>query len=308
MNTIGQIISHLNQNSESWVTRFAPSPTGYLHLGHIAAAGFVWAIGRGVKAKIYLRIEDHDEGRCRPEYVSAIKKDLEWLGFKVDKTLPLQSERKDRYLEVFKKLMKRDLIYKCTCSRKDIQSRSANLNPSELWYDGHCLEHPKGFHEVGNYRVKVNDSSFEFHDLFKGKMVQTPREQCGDFVICDRYGYWSYHFANVIDDHDQKINLIIRGEDILPSTGRHIYLRQLLKLSPIDNYAHHSLVFQKDGVKISKRQKAVSITQYREQGYSSEWVLAEAARQIGLPFAEDELSLSEFLKMLENFDWSAGTS
>ena len=198
--------------SQILITRFAPTPTGYLHLGHVLSAVYVWAVARasGPDARVLLRIEDHDRARSRPEFEAALLEDLAWLGFVADGAPVRQSERGAMYERALDDLRQRGLIYACECSRSDVGSSR---------YPGTCRDkHLPELCRVG-VRVRLDAALEPFDDLRLGRQEQRPSEQCGDVLVRDRHGNWTYQFAVVVDDWLQQVNHVIRGEDLLDSTG-----------------------------------------------------------------------------------------
>ena len=267
------------------ITRFAPSLTGYLHLGHVLHMLYVWGIARSRGAQVLVRIEDHDRGRARSEYEAAILENMEWLGFFPDlgtfdfPSEYRQSDCNEHYEKTLQILEARGLVYGCACSRKEILARQSD-GAGELCYSGTCSE--KGLPLEGNtVRFRVNAGAVAFNDLALGSCHQVPMGQCGDFSLRDRTGQWSYQFCCVCDDIRHGINLVIRGEDILSSTGRQIQLFQALEKSA-PSYYHHPLICDAHGEKLSKRQRSESITEIREAGVSVEEIVGRAAFQGGL--------------------------
>ncbi|MEE9367897.1 MAG: glutamate--tRNA ligase family protein [Pontiella sp.] len=288
------------------ITRFAPSLTGYLHLGHVLHMLYVWGIAKAKGADIVSRIEDHDLGRARPEYESAILETMEWLGFiptlgisSADEGFSSdyrQSDCADHYAEVLTTLEKNGRVYGCGCSRKQIRESSAGGMPSsasavsgdavppvmgdELCYSGTCSG--KGLPLEGNtVRFRVPESEVVFNDLKLGECRQTPSEQCGDFSLRDRNAQWTYQFCCVCDDIRHSVDLVIRGEDILSSTARQIQLFHALE-KPVPTYFHHPLLRDESGNKLSKRQHSESISQLREAGVLPEEIIGKTLFQAGL--------------------------
>jgi len=262
-----------------WRTRFAPAPTGYLHLGHVVNAVWVWGLARGYGGTVVLRIEDHDRVRSRPEYEAALRQDLAWLGFAADEEAPRQSERGARYEEAMASLG--DRVYPCTCSRKTIRAAVARLGRpegDEVWYPATCRDRGIAPAKTSARRVRLEPGETRFTDLRLGSQTQLPAEQCGDLSIRDRDGHWSYQFAVVVDDLDQGIDLVIRGEDLLASTGRQIQLAALLGRGEPPRFLHHPLVLRPDGEKLSKSNRDTGVRELRAAGWSAERVLAAAAR------------------------------
>lgn len=267
-------------------TRFAPSPTGELHLGHAVHILYVFGAARALGAEIQFRMEDHDRLRCRPEYADSIRKDLCWLGFlRGDEPWTFQSQRQGRYAAVLEALRDRGLVYACGCSRKDLvdRYRARGLAPreGEIPYDGHCRDRRLPFGPGRSMRLKVGPETVAAVDLLRGPFEQTPAESCGDVSLIDNRGHFTYQFCVVVDDLDNATNLVIRGEDIFPSTGRQLVLLRILG-GRAPTYLHHPLVRGKAGEKLSKRYRSLSLRALREQGHSPADVLGMAAAEAGL--------------------------
>ena len=258
------------------MTRFAPAPTGYLHLGHVFNAINVWGLARAGRAegdrdtgRVLLRVEDHDRSRCRVEYETALLEDLDWLGFAADAALTRQSERGLLYQTALDELRARDLIYACSCSRSDI---------GEGPYPGTCSR-KRLREEAGlSIRVRLEPSTERFADLRLGPQEQMPSEQCGDLVVRDRLGNWTYQFAAVVDDGLQGITHVVRGEDLLDSTGRQIQLARLLGRSEPPAFLHHALLMRTPTQKLSKSDGDTGVRDLRAKGWSAEDVIAHAAK------------------------------
>jgi glutamyl/glutaminyl-tRNA synthetase len=258
------------------LTRFAPSPTGHLHLGHIVNAVYVWGMARAAGGRVLLRMEDHDRIRCRPEYVSSILEDLEWLGFEPDGGLhPVvrQSDRDDVYRDALKRLRRTHHVYACDCSRKHIAGER---------YDGFCrqrrLEETRG----RGLRVGIDEGIETFDDLLLGTLEQEPTRQCGDLLLRDRDGHWTYQFAVTVDDIVQEITDVIRGEDLLSSTGRQLRLRRMLGGIGRPRFVHHPLIIKPGGEKLSKSAADTGVRELRRAGLSPEDVIGRAAAAVGL--------------------------
>ncbi len=277
-------------NQKNLVTRFAPAPTGELHLGHIAAAIYVWGIARAVNAKIILRIEDHDRQRCRKNYEEAILRDLEWFGFipdlgveSADKVSPFrQSDHLESYAANLAKLAEKKLIYYCDCSRQSIARESVQTDGDELHYPGLCRTRGLKADAGLGTRLMVESQEIPFTDICLGAQQQNPAHQCGDFLLRDRRANWTYQFAVTVDDREQGVNLVIRGQDLLASTGRQLYLNQLLGASQKRFYYHHPLIFDESGKKLSKRLFSSPVALRKGAGESAASLLAGAAKAVGL--------------------------
>lgn len=265
-----------------WTTRFAPAPTGKLHLGHAVAALWVWGTARAFGGRVLLRIEDHDRIRSRPEHEAGILEDLAWLGLLADERAPNQSEREERYAGVLAGLGARGLVYPCTCTRKEIQTATGRRG-GELRYPGTCRERGVDPESTPIRRLHLPREEQVFHDLLLGERRQVPAEQCGDLLLRDRDCHWTYQLAVVVDDLDQGVDVVIRGRDLLASTGRQLQLRALLDPdAPPPRYLHHRLVRNPDGRKLSKSKGDTGLAELRAAGWPPERVLGEAARLGGI--------------------------
>jgi glutamyl/glutaminyl-tRNA synthetase len=292
------------------LTRFAPAPTGYLHLGHVANALRVWGEARARGGRVLLRIEDHDRERCRPEYETALLDDLDWLGFVPDvnptavfragRCESRQSDRGAIYQGAADRLRALGLIYACKCSRNDLAAaweksrkettsevvsgiwymkrpqRSLDQRSLELPYPGTCRELDLPFDDGVGWRVRLPPDVITFEDRWCGPQVQTPAEQCGDILIRDRLGNWTYQFTAAVDDHLQGITDVIRGVDLLSSTGRQVLLARLLGRETPPAFAHHPLIMKSPTQKLSKSDKDTGIRDLRSAGWSRERVLEAA--------------------------------
>ncbi len=225
------------------ITRFAPSPTGELHLGHVANAIWTWGVARACGGTVLLRIEDHDRGRSRPEHETEILSDLEWLGLEPDgpslaslgaaEPSPWrQSDCDADYRRALDQLSTTTRLYGCSCSRSQI-ARSVDMGHQEpgqeVRYPGSCRDRnlPLGAPGVGT-RAILPKETIRYTDLRLGEQRQDPARQCGDLLLRDAIGNWTYQFAVAADDLRHGVTLVVRGEDLLASTGRQILLARLL--------------------------------------------------------------------------------
>lgn len=281
-------------------TRFAPSVTGHLHLGHLVNAIHVWGIARATDAQVALRLEDHDRRRFRPEYEASILDDLDWLGltpdlgstaeFRAGPTPWRQSSSHARYEEALARLTGQGLVYACACSRAVVGADAAP--GEEPRYAGTCRDRGLPF-DGHRLRVRLGDGSESFKDLRLGEQRQRPDQQCGDLAIRDANGDWTYQFAVTVDDLSQEISLVIRGEDLLSSTGRQIRLARLLGRSAPPRFLHHPLVTDASGRKLSKRDFARSLRDHRAEGRTPEALIGEAAHLAGLIDRPRPLAVAE---------------
>ncbi len=238
-----------------------------------------------------LRLEDHDRVRCRPEYEAAILQDLEWLGLGPDVGLPVsyragaspyrQSDNSARYDAALERLATKFLVYGCDCSRKDVAGGS-DAPDIEARYQGRCRMRGLTPGPGRGVRVALDPGVERFNDAILGEQQQDPSLQCGDLLLRDRLGNWTYQFAVTVDDWEQHIDLVIRGEDLLPSTGRQIRLARMLGRVGAPAFAHHPLICHSSGAKLSKSNRDSGVRDLRAQGLSPAAVLGRAAHLSGL--------------------------
>jgi len=269
------------------VTRFSPSPTGYLHLGHVVNAIYVWGIARALGGTVFFRMEDHDRLRSRPEYELPLLDDLAWLGFEPDEGLePLvrQSDAARVYDEALQGLRGSTHVYACECSRKDIGSER---------YDGRCRARGLEPRPGRGVRVQFGFEREEFDDALLGRQEQVPAEQCGDLLARDRDGHWTYQFAVTVDDFRHGITLVIRGADLVASTGRQILLARMLGRPTPPAFLHHPLIHGADGEKLSKSAGDTGVRELRSAGVRASEVIGLAAAHIGLVSREQSISASD---------------
>lgn len=272
------------------IIRFAPSPTGFLHEGHLLSALYVWAAAKKWDLKIHLRIEDHDQGRARKEYIDGIREDLAWLGFKYDSE-SIQSSHFNFFQNVLDKLTAKGFVYPCTCSRKQLQSENPISETGEVIYQGKCRTQTAPCSEPHSLRIVIPDKVINWHDEQLGDFSENPKKQCGDFPIRDRDGFWTYQFAVCVDDLTEGITHIVRGEDIRNSTARQIALSQLISDTcqgdlPIPAYTrplylHHPLIVDSSGKKLSKREHAYSLRQDKDAGKTAQEILGQILYKAG---------------------------
>ncbi len=279
----------MSPHARQVVTRFAPSPTGELHLGHAYSAGIAWRRARQAGGRFLLRIEDIDIRRCKREFEQAILVDLQWLGFAWDGEVRRQSDHFADYGRALDRLDRRGLIYPCFCSRVDIAAAGSAPHPSlhgpdGPLYPGTCrhlsnqerrdriaagrefclrLDAAKAANEAGPY---------EFLDETQGVIAGDPL-LFGDVVLARKDTPTSYHLAVTVDDHLQGVTLVTRGEDLLPSTHVHGLLQKLLGYET-PRYAHHRLLTDDSGRRFAKRDRAMTLRALRDGGKTAEEVLA----------------------------------
>lgn len=275
----------------SVTTRFAPSPTGRLHLGHAYSA--VFAHRRAVEAggKFLVRIEDIDFTRCKPEFIDTLLEDLSWLGLNWEPHVRKQSEHLDDYARAVRLLLDQDLLYPCFCTRKDIQREingagAAPHGPEGPLYPGTCRLISKSEREARMadgqdfaWRLDLQRAMLQvrapltWYDRTKGLQVAQP-QVLGDVVLVRKDIGCSYHLAVVHDDAVQKVTLVTRGEDLFEATHLHRLLQALLDL-PVPEYQHHALLCDEHGRRLAKRDLAQTLHSMRESGLTPADVLSQ---------------------------------
>ncbi len=274
------------------LTRFAPSPTGYLHLGHVANAIWVWGLARALGGRVLLRVEDHDRGRSRAEYEHAALEDLEWLGLLPDLGTPdelrrgaspyRQSDCDACYVAAVDRLGQGGTVYGCDCSRREIALEAGDPLNQETRYPGRCRGRGLAPSAGRGVRVVLPDGPETFTDARLGPIAQTPADQCGDLLLRDRLGNWTYQLAVVVDDLRHEVDLVVRGEDLLSSTARQIVLARMLGRQRPPVFLHHPLIRKADGAKLSKSSGDTGVRELRAAGMTPAAVLGAAALGTGL--------------------------
>ncbi|HEY9097656.1 MAG TPA: glutamate--tRNA ligase [Thiobacillus sp.] len=266
-------------------TRFAPSPTGYLHIGGARTALFSWAFARHHGGQFILRIEDTDIARSTPEAVQAILDGMDWLGLNHDEGPFYQTKHMDRYKEVIAQMLENGQAYHCYCSTEELDAmreaqRACGEKPR---YDGRWRPEsgktlptpPFGIEPVVRFRNPA-DGVVAWKDLVKGT-IEFANAELDDLIIARGDGTPTYNFCVVVDDWDMQISHVIRGDDHVNNTPRQINILKALG-APVPQYAHLSMILGDDGTKLSKRHGAVSVMQYSEEGYLPEAVINYLAR------------------------------
>ncbi len=252
-----------------------------------------------------LRIEDHDRGRCRPAYHAALLDDLAWMGLEPD--LPStgeltsgpsafrQSDCDDVYAGALGRLAASHQVYACECSRRDIAVGGGDIADQETRYSGRCRALGLAEATGRGMRTVIENGEERFDDARLGAQRQVPADQCGDLLLRDRLGRWTYQFAVVVDDIRHGVDLVIRGEDLLGSTGRQLRLARMLGRAAPPVFVHHPLIVNPAGAKLSKARGDTGIRELRAAGVSAADVLGEAAARVGLldrpaPLSPDDLA------------------
>jgi glutamyl/glutaminyl-tRNA synthetase len=291
-------------------TRFAPAPTGRLHLGHLANALYVWGLGHRLGGRVLLRIEDHDRQRCRPEYESALLDDLDRLGLAADapstdelragSSSYRQSDNSPVYSAAVDRLAEVTEVYACDCSRATFAAwRATHRRPwSGAGCPGNCrarhLERRSGV----TLRAALGDGLEAWDDLLLGAR-SGPRSADGDLPVRDRNGNWTYALCVVVDDLRHGVDLVVRGEDLVAATPDQIGLARLLGREGPPTFAHHPLILRPDGKKLSKADGATGLGDLLDQGATPDGLLGSAAAAVGLIPDPRPVSLDDAIAMVE---------
>lgn len=288
------------------ITRFAPSPTGPLHLGHAYSALLAFDMAQAAGGTFLLRIEDIDQSRARPEWEDLIFEDLEWLGIRWDAPVMRQSERQDAYREILQQMWWDGLLYACSCNRSDIlasvsapQEGDVTHGPDGIIYPGTCRN---GISERDHYPAKppesmalrldwstfpigtLDDAQFEDTGSGANRIIPISLEHLvktvGDPVLARRDMGTSYHLSVVLDDAEQGVTHVVRGEDLFEATQIHVALQAALSL-PTPQYHHHRLIRDDAGKRLAKRDDARAISKYRADGITPNQI----RQMVGLPQA-----------------------
>ena len=289
------------------LTRFAPSPTGHLHLGHVANAVWVWGLARALGGRVLLRLEEHDRGRCRPAYEVALLDDLAWLGLEPDlgaiaelragRSAYRQSDGGAAYAAALDQLRAEGRVFACDCSRRDLARAEGDVLNEETRYGGRCRDRGLEAGADRGLRVRIDPGAERFEDARLGRGEQDPSDQCGDLLVRDRLGQWTYQFAVVVDDLRHGVDLVVRGEDLLESTGRQLRLRRLLGGAPPPVFLHHPLIRKPGGEKLSKSSGDTGIRELRAAGGTPAQVLGHAAFRTGLQARPDPVAADDLAKL-----------
>ena len=291
-------------------TRFAPSPTGYLHIGGARTALYSWLHARKEGGTFLLRVEDTDRERSTQASVDAILEGMEWLGLDYDEGPIFQTDRFDRYAEVIQELLDKDLAYHCYCSREELDAMREQqwANKEKPRYDGRCrdrTEPREGVEPVIRFR-NPDDGDVIIHDLVKGDIIINNRE-LDDLIIARSDGTPTYNLVVVIDDIDMGITHIIRGDDHINNTPRQINIMKAMGAT-IPAFAHVPMILGDDGKRLSKRHGAVGVMQYRDDGYLPEAVINYLIR-LGWSHGDQEVfTMDELLKYFELTDINGAAS
>lgn len=283
------------------IGRFAPSPSGRMHLGNVFSALMAWCSVRRQNGTMLLRIEDLDPDRCRREYAEQLKKDLLWLGLDWDTESAPQSERSEVYADYFKKLG--GLVYPCYCTRNELHDASApHASDGQPIYAGTCRNLTEAERaekkKTPAWRVCVPEETVCFTDGVFGEVSENLARQCGDFILRRSDGTYAYQLAVVVDDGEAGVTEIVRGCDLLSSTPRQLWLqRQFGFAAP--SYYHAPLLIAPDGRRLSKRDRDLDLGALQTR-FSAEELIGRLAFAAGLAETDAAISAKE---LAEIFDW-----
>ena len=282
------------------IGRFAPSPSGRMHLGNVFSAMLAWLSVRSAGGKMILRIEDLDPDRCRPEYAEQLKRDLEWLSLGWDEEQTPQSQRTAAYAEAFARLD----TYPCYCSRSELHAASApHASDGTFLYAGTCRNLTAAERAAKTrrpaWRVRVPEEQISFTDGLQGQVRETLSRSCGDFILRRSDGVYAYQLAVVVDDAAGGVTEVVRGRDLLSSTPRQLWLQTQLGL-PHPRYFHVPLLLAPDGRRLSKREHDLDLGALR-QALTAEQLLGKLAFLAGLLDRPEAASAAELAR---EFDWT----
>ncbi len=278
-------------------SRFAPSPTGYLHIGGARTALFAWLWAKKTSSKFVLRIEDTDKERSTQTSVDAILDGMEWLGLDYDEGPIYQSDRTERYNEVINELLLNGKAYYCDCSKERLEKMRENqiANKEKPKYDGCCRN--KSLKNGVIRFLNPNDGSVIFDDFIKGK-VRIANSELDDLIISRTDGSPTYNLTVVVDDHDMEIECVIRGDDHINNTPKQINLYKAMGWA-LPEFAHVPMILGSDGSRLSKRHGALNLLAYRDEGFLPEALLNYLVR-LGWSNGDQEIfSVQEMIDLFE---------
>ena len=267
--------------------RFAPSPSGRMHLGNLWSCLLAWLAARSTGGGMVLRLEDLDPDRCRKEYCDQVMRDLEWLGLDWDGQPVYQSRRSDLYAQAFYALEEQGLLYPCYCTRAQRLAASAPHRSDGIQvYDGRCRSLTAEEREELNrirrpaWRIQVPQQDIQFEDLLQGPCREDLARDCGDFILRRSDGVYAYQLAVVVDDGAMGVTQVVRGSDLLSSTPRQLWLQEKLGL-PHPEYGHVPLLLSPDGRRLAKRDRDLELGMLQER-YSAPELVGILAHAAGL--------------------------
>ena len=279
-------------------TRFAPSPTGPLHIGGIRTALFNWLFSKNQNGIFHLRIEDTDKERSKDEYKKQITQSLQWIGIKSDKEEYIQSTKIDKHIEIAKKLLEKGFAYKCYCTEKEIEEEKTRAKQKKLpyIYNRKCRDlkdNPKNIDPVIRFKSKIEGNSI-LNDLVQGK-VNIENSNIEDFIILRKDGTPTYNLSAAVDDKDMEITHIIRGDDHKMNTFKQMQIFERMNWK-LPTYVHIPLIHTSEGKKLSKRDKASTLDDYKKIGIMPD-ALRNYLLRLGWSFQDKEIfTLEESIK------------
>ncbi len=281
------------------VGRFAPTPSGRMHLGNVFAALMAWLSVRSQDGTMVLRMEDLDTQRTSAEFARILREDLLWLGLDWDTETPPQSERSKIYDEYFRILQEKDLLYPCFCTRSQLHSVNApHLSDGTYVYPGTCRNRMEFPDRKPAWRVKVPDQVWEFEDKIQGRYRENLATDCGDFVVRRADGVYVYQLAVTVDDGEAGVTEVVRGMDLLSSAPRQMYLQTLFGFDhPI--YAHVPMLMAPDGRRLSKRDKDLDLGELQKR-MKPEELIGILAHSAGLIEKPEPVSAAD---LAPHFSW-----
>ena len=287
------------------VGRFAPTPSGRMHLGNVFAALIAWCSIRSQKGRLVLRMEDLDTQRTSAEFADTLRKDLTWLGLDWDQETPPQSQRGAVYDRYFEKLSDLGLLFPCYCTRSQLHNVNApHRSDGTYVYPGTCRSlsdvQKAAFGREPAWRVRVPDKTYTLTDLVQGKFSQNLEEDCGDFVVRRADGIYVYQLAVTVDDGEAGVTEVVRGEDLLGSAPRQMYLQELFGF-PHPRYGHVPMLLAPDGRRLSKRDRDMDLG-YLQQHMTPERLIAHLAFASGLIDHNQSISARE---LAAEFQWDS---
>ncbi|MBR1394811.1 MAG: tRNA glutamyl-Q(34) synthetase GluQRS [Prevotella sp.] len=283
------------------VGRFAPSPTGRMHLGNVLSALLSWLSAKSKGGEWLLRIEDIDPQRSRREYAQWLMDDLAWLGLTWDGEPVCQSERSDIYEHYFRQLLRQGLTYPCYCTRADLLATQApHESDGRVVYAGTCRNRPRQSGVPAATRLIVPDRDITFTDGHYGRQTVNLARQVGDFIIRRKDGAWAYQLAVVVDDGLTGVNEVVRGRDLLLSSPQQIYVAELLGFTP-PRFIHLPLLLGDSGQRLSKRDRSLDMEHLRLR-YTPEEIIGRLAFTTGL-LSEPQVVSPE--QLLSDFSWDS---
>ena len=290
-------------NKTHTVGRFAPTPSGRMHLGNVFAALIAWLSVRSKDGEMVLRMEDLDTLRTSEEFAAVLRDDLAWLGLSYDRETPAQSKRSQVYDEYFHLLEEKGLLYPCYCTRSQLHSVNApHLSDGTYVYPGTCRnlteQQRASFSRLPAWRVKVPDKRWVVEDLAQGRYEENLATDCGDFVVRRADGVHVYQLAVTVDDGEAGVTEVVRGVDLLSSAPRQMYLQELFGFSH-PAYGHVPLLVAPDGRRLSKRDKDMDLG-FLRQTMTPEALIGKLAAAAGLIDKEEPVSAIELATV---FSW-----